>query len=155
MLDTKAGPLPELSVSRPGPIPSLDRIDRSKTADAASGRLLSDLQTGFNLLVAISVPFIVYVLSWKAGFDLSTVTYTLLSVVMACATLLSWETTRALLPEAWIAAVSRTRRFKWVALQTIPLVGFELWRHASQASIYVLVPLLAITGAFVATVGQA
>jgi hypothetical protein len=152
MLDTKTGPLPDLSIRRPGPIPSIDRVD---SGDEPSYRVPTGLETGFKLLLSLSLPFIVYVLSWKAGVDLATVAYALVVLVMAAATILSWEPARGRVPEIWVAAVKGNRPLRWLPLQAVPVVGFELWRHTTAGSVYGLVPLLAITWAFVATAGTA
>jgi hypothetical protein len=148
-----AGPLPDLDVPLPGPIPSLDMIDESSPEKATPEGVLSDLQTGFKILLALSVPFIVYVVSWKAGFDVANVAYAMLGIVMVGSTVAYWARARGHLPANWIAPVRRIRNLRWVPLQVVPLVGFELWRHTWSSSVYALVALLAIAWSFIATVG--
>jgi hypothetical protein len=145
LLDIETGP-------RPGPIPSLDRIYEEK-ADKSPGNPPSGLETGFKVLLFLSVPFIAYVLSWRAGFHLATVAYAVLAVVMLAAAILRLEHVGNRVPEVWATAVNASTHLRWVSLQTIPLVGFELWRHAAPGSIYELIPLLVITWAFIAMVG--
>jgi hypothetical protein len=148
-----AGPLPDLDVSQPGPIPTIDAIDESSYENVTTGRVLSDLQTGFMILLALSVPFIVYVLSWKAGFGLANLAYATLVVLMVGVTVLSWAPTVRYLPEHWVTRVLGIRKPRWVAQQVVPLIGFELWRHAALSSFYVIVPLVAIAWSFIATIG--
>lgn len=53
-------------------------------------RMRSPLQTAFSLAVLLSLPFIVYVLSWRAGFDLTTVTYPLMAAALAVTAAALW-----------------------------------------------------------------
>ena len=53
-------------------------------------KLWSPLQVVFILSALLELPFIVYVLSWHAGFDLTTVTYPLMVAVLAGAALIIW-----------------------------------------------------------------
>ena len=137
---------------QPGPIPSLDRI-YEENADQSSRNPLPGLETGFKVLLLLSLPFIAYVLSWRAGFDLATAAYAFLAVVMLAATILRLEHVRNRAPGVWATTVNASTHLRWVSLQTIPLVGFELWRHAAPGSVYELIPLLVITWAFIAIVG--
>jgi hypothetical protein len=53
-------------------------------------RFWSPLQIGFILSVLLDVPFIAYVLSWRAGFDLTSVSYPLLAASFAVAIIAIW-----------------------------------------------------------------
>ncbi len=60
-------------------------------------RLRSPLQVGFTLTLLLSLPFIVYVLSWYLGFDLTTVTYPLMAAALAGTAAALWiESFRAI-----------------------------------------------------------
>lgn len=48
------------------------------------------LRIGFILSLLLEVPFIAYVLSWRSGFDLTTVTYPLLGVGLAGSAIAAW-----------------------------------------------------------------
>ncbi len=64
--------------------------------DATRGRLMlakrlwSPLRVAFVLSVLLELPFIAYVLSWHAGFDLTSVTYPLMVAVLAATSLVIW-----------------------------------------------------------------
>ena len=53
-------------------------------------RFWSPLQIGLILSVMVEMPFIAYVLSWRGGFDLTTLTYPLLAVSLAGAAIAIW-----------------------------------------------------------------
>jgi cellulose synthase/poly-beta-1,6-N-acetylglucosamine synthase-like glycosyltransferase len=53
-------------------------------------RFWSPLQIGFILSVLLDLPFIAYVLSWRAGFDLTSVSYPLLAASFVVATIAIW-----------------------------------------------------------------
>ena len=60
-------------------------------------RLGSPLQVCFTFAVLLSLPFIVYVLTWYAGFDLTTVTYPLMAAALAGTAAALWiESFRAI-----------------------------------------------------------
>jgi cellulose synthase/poly-beta-1,6-N-acetylglucosamine synthase-like glycosyltransferase len=60
-------------------------------------RVRSPLQVGFTLALLLSLPFIVYVLVWWAGFDLTTVTYPLMAAALAGTAAALWiESFRAI-----------------------------------------------------------
>ena len=72
-------------------IPTRDRLQ------SLVERLGSPLQAGFTFAVLLSLPFIVYVLSWYAGFDLTTVTYPLMAAALAGTAAALWiESFRAI-----------------------------------------------------------
>ena len=59
-------------------------------------RLRSPLQIGFTTALLLSLPFIVYVLAWYAGFDLTAVTYPLMAAALALTAATIWaESLRA------------------------------------------------------------
>lgn len=53
-------------------------------------KLWSPLRVGFILSLMLELPFIAYVLSWHAGFDLTTVTIPLMEAVLAGTALVVW-----------------------------------------------------------------
>ena len=53
-------------------------------------RLRSPLQIAFTTVLLISLPFILYVLVWYAGFDLTTVTYPLMAAALALTAAAIW-----------------------------------------------------------------
>jgi cellulose synthase/poly-beta-1,6-N-acetylglucosamine synthase-like glycosyltransferase/CheY-like chemotaxis protein/GGDEF domain-containing protein len=55
-----------------------------------ANRLRLPLQILFTTAMLLSLPFIVYVLTWYAGFDLTTVTYPLMSVALALTATTLW-----------------------------------------------------------------
>ncbi len=60
-------------------------------------RLRSPLQVGFTLALLLSLPFIIYVLTWYAGFDLTIVTYPLMAAALAGTAAALWiESFRAI-----------------------------------------------------------
>lgn len=60
-------------------------------------RLRSPLQVGFTFALLLSLPFIVYVCSWYAGFDLTKVTYPLVAAALAVTAMALWiESFRAM-----------------------------------------------------------
>ena len=59
-------------------------------------RLQSPLQIAFTTALLLSLPFIVYVLVWYAGFDLTSVTYPLMAAALAITAVIIWaESLRA------------------------------------------------------------
>ena len=64
-------------------------------------RLRSPLQIAFTLALLLSLPFIVYVLSWYAGFDLTAVAYPLVAAALVGTAAILWiESFRAVGPVA-------------------------------------------------------
>ncbi len=60
-------------------------------------RLRSPLQVSFTIALLLSLPFIVYVLTWYAGFDLTTITYPLMAAALAGTAAALWiESFRAI-----------------------------------------------------------
>ncbi|MFZ0667032.1 MAG: hypothetical protein WAM97_14865 [Acidimicrobiales bacterium] len=112
--------------------------------------LRSPLQIVFTILGLVSIPFIAYVLSSKAGFDLVPVTYSLMAVFTAGGTIAIWLSVRNVRWCRNIAVVlSRNRTAYWIALQVIPITGFELWHDGGRPeSLYQLIPLFALAWAF-------
>ncbi|MGD0376514.1 MAG: glycosyltransferase [Streptosporangiaceae bacterium] len=53
-------------------------------------RLRSPLEVVFTMAVLLSLPFIVYVMVWYAGFDLTAVTYPLMAAALACTAAALW-----------------------------------------------------------------
>ena len=68
---------------RPAALKSIPAIPVRDRALALAERVSAPLQVGFTAAILISLPFIVYILTWYAGFDLTTVTYPLMSVALA------------------------------------------------------------------------
>jgi cellulose synthase/poly-beta-1,6-N-acetylglucosamine synthase-like glycosyltransferase/DNA-binding response OmpR family regulator len=59
-------------------------------------RLRSPLQVAFTTAMLLSLPFIIYVLAWYAGFDLTSVTYPLMAAALAITAATIWaESLRA------------------------------------------------------------
>ena len=80
-----------LAIASAVEIPARDRLL------ALVERLRSPLQIGFTFAVLLSLPFIIYVLTWYAGFDLTTVTYPLMAAALAGTAAALWiESFRAI-----------------------------------------------------------
>jgi hypothetical protein len=145
MLDEKSG-------RRPGPLPTLgpiglvdDTPDEAGRPGAGLEHFLGRLQVWFALVLSVSLPFIVYVLCSKGGFDLTVVTYPVLGAAMATVTAIGW--TRSELG----GRVRDVAPLRWLAVQSIPVAGFLLWRFGASG-FYRSIPLIAVTWVFVATV---
>ena len=78
-------------LSAPAPIPRRDRLLR------LIERLRSPIQILFTTALLLSLPFIIYVAVWYAGFDLTKVTYPLMAAALAFTAAVIWtESFRAL-----------------------------------------------------------
>jgi cellulose synthase/poly-beta-1,6-N-acetylglucosamine synthase-like glycosyltransferase len=75
---------PSLITAGKSPAPPRDRLLLSVE------RLASPLQIGFTLAVLLSLPFIIYTLVWRIGFDLTTVTYPLMAAALAGTAIALW-----------------------------------------------------------------
>lgn len=53
-------------------------------------RLIAPLQIGFSVALLLSLPFLVYVAVWYAGFDLTSVTYVLVAVALVGTSAVLW-----------------------------------------------------------------
>jgi len=149
----------------PGPIPSLIGIgsvepvvSQPVATTVHDPEVLEELrvplQIGFTVLLLVSLPFIAYVLSWRSGFDLTSVTYPLLAALLGGSALAIWIHSRRSGSKSTISERDKwTRILPWSSLQVIPIAGFALWRGTDLARLEALIPLLAITWAFVAIVG--
>jgi hypothetical protein len=135
---------------RPGPLPTVGPIgsltDQSKVGtepkNANLESLLGRLEKWFALVLAVSVPFIAYVLSWKGGFDLTYVTYPVLLTAMALASAVCYTSSE------WAHRVRSVSTSRWLPIQSLPIAGFVLWRFGT-AGLYRLIPLAAVTWVFV------
>lgn len=137
---------------RPGPLPTLGPVGLADLPPTETGPihsrpdpLLSSIRYWFTLVVCLSLPFITYVLCSKGGFDLTIVTYPVLAVAMAAAVAISW--TRSELGRR----IREVTALRLLPVQAIPVAGFLLWRFGASG-FYRLIPLLAVTCVFVATV---
>jgi cellulose synthase/poly-beta-1,6-N-acetylglucosamine synthase-like glycosyltransferase len=91
--------------------------DKAVAAVASPDRLLAwieraraPLQIAFTMALLLSLPFIVYVISWEFGFDLTRVTYPLVAAALATTAAVLWiESFRAVGP---------------VAVPSVPATGF-------------------------------
>jgi cellulose synthase/poly-beta-1,6-N-acetylglucosamine synthase-like glycosyltransferase/DNA-binding response OmpR family regulator len=82
---------PALAAASVAAVPARDRLL------SLVERVRSPLQVGFTLALLLSLPFIVYVLVWWAGFDLTTVTYPLMAAALAGTAAALWiESFRAI-----------------------------------------------------------
>ena len=82
---------PALATASTGVVPTRDRLL------LLVERLRSPLQVGFTVALLLSLPFIVYILTWYAGFDLTTVTYPLMAAALAGTAAALWiESFRAI-----------------------------------------------------------
>ncbi len=75
---------PALAASRAAPVARRDRLL------ALVERVRSPLQVVFILAIMLSLPFIIYVAVWYAGFDLTTVTYPLMAAALAITAAALW-----------------------------------------------------------------
>jgi hypothetical protein len=117
-------------------------------------RLRLPLKVGFIILVLLDLPFIIYVLCWQAGFDLTTVTYPLLTVALGGSTIAVWMTSHRLgWPKKIGVLLARSRLIPWMSLEIFPVIGFVLWRDDGLGSMSRLIPLLVFAFAFILTVG--
>jgi hypothetical protein len=117
-------------------------------------RLRSPLKLGFAVLAILDLPFIIYVLCWQAGFDLTSATYPLLTVLLGGSTVAVWVTSHRLGRRQKIGVfLARSRIIPWMSLEVFPIVGFVMWRDGGLGSMNRLIPLLLVALAFVFTVG--
>jgi hypothetical protein len=135
----------------PGPLPTLGTVGQvegkpseSMSPDEGLEHLLGHLQIWFALVLSVSLPFIVYVLCSKGGFDLTIVTYPVLAVSMAAVTAIRCTSSGLSDRLCGIAAL------RWLPVQSIPVAGFLIWRFG-VSSFYWLIPLFAVTSVFAAT----
>jgi hypothetical protein len=156
------GPLPTLTrrndVQLPFVIAPSAQTDEASTIQLVSSperlvppleRLRHPLQVGFTVLLLLDLPFIVYVLCWHFGFDLTTVTYPLLTVTLGVLTVAIWLTSHRLGSSRRIdRLLARIRTIPWIALQVVPIVGFVLWRDGGLGRMNQLFPLFIVALAF-------
>jgi hypothetical protein len=116
-------------------------------------RLRHPLQVGFTVLLLLNLPFIVYVLCWHIGFDLTNVTYPLLTVTLGVLTVANFLTSRRPGASRKIdSLLTRARTIPWIALQVVPIVGFVLWRDGGLGRMNQLFPLFIVALAFIFSV---
>jgi hypothetical protein len=104
-------------------------------------------------LLLLNFPFIVYVLCWHIGFDLTNVTYPLLTVTLGVLTVANFLTSRRPGASRKIdSLLTRARTIPWIALQVVPIVGFVLWRDGGLGRMNQLFPLFIVALAFIFSV---
>lgn len=117
-------------------------------------RLRSPLEFGFIVLLLLNLPFIVYVLCWRAGFDLTAVTYPLLTVALGGATIAVWITSQRVASRQRIGTfLAQARMLPWMSLEVFPIAGLVIWRDGGLGTVSRLIPLFVVAIAFVFTVG--
>jgi hypothetical protein len=117
-------------------------------------RLQSPLKVWFTVLALLDLPFIIYVLCWRAGFDLTSATYPLLTVALSASIVAVWMSSHRLGSRQRIAVVLASSRIvPWMSLEVFPIVGFAVWRGGGLGSMNRLIPLFVVALAFVFTVG--
>jgi hypothetical protein len=117
-------------------------------------RLRSPLKVAFTVLVLLDLPFIIYVLCWRAGFDLTTATYPLLTVALGGSTVAVWMTSHRLgSRQKIVVLLARSRIIPWMSLEVFPIVGFVMWRGGGLGSMSRLIPLFVVALAFIFSVG--
>jgi len=134
----------------PGPLPTFGQSGRSVGAlgapDAAGlEAILGRLEVWFAVVIAVSLPFIGYVLCFKAGFDLTYLTYPLLLVAMVVVTAMSWS------GSGIAGRFGGLTTLRWLPVQSLPIAGFVMWRFGI-GGLYRLIPLAAAAWVFVAIV---
>lgn len=158
MTDTRIpGPLPTIGFGRapvvriPSRVPAAATGLEPKAPEAASLELTRHLlEIGFLSLLIVSLPFIAYVVSWRGGFDLTSITYPLAAAAMGAGAIAAWMAAHGYAP----APLDVRRRHWALPLQVIPIAGFDLWRSATAAETAILVPLVALALAYVAATGR-
>jgi hypothetical protein len=117
-------------------------------------RLRSPLKVGFTVSALLDLPFIIYVLCWRVGFDLTSVTYPLLTLLLGGSTIAVWVASHRLGSRQKIGVLlARSRIIPWMSLEVFPIVGFVMWRDGGLGSMNRLIPLLVVALAFVFSVG--
>jgi hypothetical protein len=129
------------------PVPSLE------PPTPMLAKLRSPLQYGFTVLLVLDLPFIVYALSWHAGFDLTVVTYPMVAAFLGVSTVSIWLSSRGAVLWKVGAIVARTPMLPWISLQVFPIAGFVLWHRGGLGSLDRLIPLFVVALAFILTVG--
>jgi hypothetical protein len=155
------GPIPILDcldqtepLSEPTPIPELrPSVSSLGLSNPVLARLRSPLQFGFTVLLLLDLPFIVYALSWHAGFDLTIVTYPMLAGFLGVSTVAIWLSSRRFVLSKIGVLVARTPMVPWMSLQVFPIIGFVMWHQGGLGSLDRLIPLFVVALAFIFTVG--
>jgi hypothetical protein len=134
-------------------VPAIQLVSSPERVVLLLERLRHPLQVGFTVLSLLNLPFIVYVLCWHFGFDLTTVTYPLLTVALGMLTVANCLTSRRLGTSRKIdSLLARFRTIRWIALQVVPIVGFVLWRDGGLGRMSQLFPLFIVALAFIFSV---
>jgi hypothetical protein len=156
-------PAPTPTHTAPGSAPALARVAVAAVNEPVTStdrlmplfeRLRSPLKVGFTVSALLDLPFIIYVLCWRAGFDLTSVTYPLLTLALGGSTIAVWVASHRLGSRQKIGVLlARSRIIPWMSLEVFPIVGFVMWRDGGLGSMNRLIPLLVVALAFVFSVG--